>query len=490
MKKILGLTALVLIAAVPASAASQLEFILELNGDNNLAAYNAGTLPIPMYVGGQMNDGFVVPASNVLNWDVRVIATGDYNGADILGVANVVFDLVVKKDGVPVEGLGAKIGDTGGFYSNINDGLEAVHSEDKPYGVLYPLLAAFTYSYNPLDIPGTLSANPGRIFDPSDESGPHLARHTYPTAMGYCLPAPPPDRCSTAAGGWLVGMGAGYEQFLSYLNPDPGPGQERPGVGRTGDLSTATPGVCFGLGQGAIAEGQIDTRNLNGTYTLELVAGNGNNVLRGDIPCFAGTNGNFAVKVDSVLNGGDTISFTVNNVIGEKPIFQGAVARRSHGGTPFDIPLNTTGNATVECRNNGPQQLVLTYDKDIAGTPTVNLSAGTLGAVTMSGQELTINLSGVADGTCLQVDVSNVAASVGGLLGDPLSLKVVALFADVNNSRVVNSTDIAIVKSQSGVAISGTNFRNDVNASGTINSADIALVKSRSGAIPAVTCAY
>jgi len=58
----------------------------------------------------------------------------------------------------------------------------------------------------------------------------------------------------------------------------------------------------------------------------------------------------------------------------------------------------------------------------------------------------------------------------------------------VNNSRVVNSTDIAIVKSQSGQPVTGANFRNDVNASGTINSTDIAITKSRSG--NSAPCAY
>jgi hypothetical protein len=45
----------------------------------------------------------------------------------------------------------------------------------------------------------------------------------------------------------------------------------------------------------------------------------------------------------------------------------------------------------------------------------------------------------------------------------------------------VNSSDIAQTQSQSGQAVTSSNFREDVNANGLINSSDIALVQSKSG---------
>jgi hypothetical protein len=55
------------------------------------------------------------------------------------------------------------------------------------------------------------------------------------------------------------------------------------------------------------------------------------------------------------------------------------------------------------------------------------------------------------------------------------------LAGDTTADGVVNSTDIAQTKSQSGAAVSSTNFREDVTADGNINSTDIALTKSKSG---------
>lgn len=50
----------------------------------------------------------------------------------------------------------------------------------------------------------------------------------------------------------------------------------------------------------------------------------------------------------------------------------------------------------------------------------------------------------------------------------------------------VNSADISQTKSQSGQAVSGSNFHEDVPIDGSVNSADISLVKSKSGtALPA-----
>jgi uncharacterized MnhB-related membrane protein len=64
---------------------------------------------------------------------------------------------------------------------------------------------------------------------------------------------------------------------------------------------------------------------------------------------------------------------------------------------------------------------------------------------------------------------SNVPVSMGVLIGD------------VNGNAAVNSTDVALTKSQVGAPVSGSNFREDVNANGTISSTDVALVKSKVG---------
>jgi uncharacterized MnhB-related membrane protein len=61
----------------------------------------------------------------------------------------------------------------------------------------------------------------------------------------------------------------------------------------------------------------------------------------------------------------------------------------------------------------------------------------------------------------------------------PLSIGV--LFGDVNGNAVVNASDVSLTKSQVGMAITGSNFREDANANGTISSTDVAIVKSDVG---------
>lgn len=62
-----------------------------------------------------------------------------------------------------------------------------------------------------------------------------------------------------------------------------------------------------------------------------------------------------------------------------------------------------------------------------------------------------------------------------------VSVQVGFLMGDVNGNRVVNASDIGVVKSQSGNAVTAANFRDDVTADGSLNATDISLTKSRSG---------
>jgi len=55
------------------------------------------------------------------------------------------------------------------------------------------------------------------------------------------------------------------------------------------------------------------------------------------------------------------------------------------------------------------------------------------------------------------------------------------LAGDVNGSTGVNSTDVALTKSQVGQTVTSSNFRQDVNASGTITATDVTIVKSDVG---------
>jgi Dockerin type I domain len=55
------------------------------------------------------------------------------------------------------------------------------------------------------------------------------------------------------------------------------------------------------------------------------------------------------------------------------------------------------------------------------------------------------------------------------------------LVGDTNADRFIDAVDVSQTKSQSGNAITNSNFREDVNVDGFIDAIDVSLVKSKSG---------
>jgi hypothetical protein len=52
---------------------------------------------------------------------------------------------------------------------------------------------------------------------------------------------------------------------------------------------------------------------------------------------------------------------------------------------------------------------------------------------------------------------------------------------DTTGNGMVNGTDISETKAQTGMLVTGANFRNDVTANGVITASDIGLVKAQAG---------
>jgi Dockerin type I domain len=101
-----------------------------------------------------------------------------------------------------------------------------------------------------------------------------------------------------------------------------------------------------------------------------------------------------------------------------------------------------------------------------------------VGSFSVSGSQVTVDLAGVTDAQRITVTLHNV--NDGTSTGDvPISMGV--LIGDVNGNGAVSAADVALTKSQVGVQVSGSNFREDVNVNGTISSTDVALVKSDLG---------
>lgn len=276
----LGLAGVVgLLVVSQAIGATTVGFTLEAGGNNNAAAYKAGSPAL--FTQGTTSDGQVFPSGQPVTWGVRLSASGTHTGSiSTNGVANFVFDLELHS--------GTENGplvNTAQFHSTVNDGNNG--------DVL--AAAAFAMSFN------LASLGPGRVVDPQsgvvglkggplcggvDNSADKLRSATYPTAEP----------------GKLVGMGAGYNAWKACC----GSVKTTAGIGMDGAIPAGT-----GLGSSlTICEGQIS--NLApGTYVLKVVPAAGNNVLRGDVALTSDQN-SFAVAADTTV--GDTLTFVVQNI--------------------------------------------------------------------------------------------------------------------------------------------------------------------------------
>ena len=162
------------------------------------------------------------------------------------------------------------------------------------------------------------------------------------------------------------------------------------------------------------------------------------------------------------------------------------VSRKQHGtaGT-FDIDL-TSGNG-IECRyggSAGDYTLVFTFAAPLSNIGSVQVGGGTATIVDSepgaNANQYVVDLTGVANAQTLTVTLSNVADSAGNFSAT-VSASMNVLVGDTSADRFTDSIDVSQTKSQSGNAVTTSNFREDVNADGFIDAIDVSLVKSKSG---------
>ena len=162
----------------------------------------------------------------------------------------------------------------------------------------------------------------------------------------------------------------------------------------------------------------------------------------------------------------------------------GSRMTHSSAGT-FDLNLPLTGSPGIECRRgaSGNYSVIFNFANDVTSCGT----AATAGGSVVSGpnsNQCTLNLTGVANGQTINVELDNVADSFNNT--GNVSVPMGVLIGDTTGNGIVNSSDIAQTQSQSGQPVTQSNFREDVTVSGAINSSDVALVQSQSGtALPA-----
>jgi hypothetical protein len=165
------------------------------------------------------------------------------------------------------------------------------------------------------------------------------------------------------------------------------------------------------------------------------------------------------------------------------PMAQSAFSRKTHGGAgTFDVPLPLSGDVGVECRSGGATndyQMIINFETTVTvESASVTSGTGSVSSFSVSGSQVTVNLTGVTNVQRITVTLHNV--NNGTTTGDvPVSMGV--LVGDVNGNAAVNASDVSLTKAQVGQPVSGSNFREDVNASGTISATDVAQVKAEVG---------
>ena len=100
------------------------------------------------------------------------------------------------------------------------------------------------------------------------------------------------------------------------------------------------------------------------------------------------------------------------------------------------------------------------------------------GSPTISGNTMTVNLTGVANAQLVKVTLSNMTDTNAQVM-PPTNYTIGFLLGDTNGDRFVNGGDSIQTRSRSGQGADATNFRSDVNTDGVINGGDTIIVRSR-----------
>ena len=167
----------------------------------------------------------------------------------------------------------------------------------------------------------------------------------------------------------------------------------------------------------------------------------------------------------------------------QAPTAVSAVSRKTHGGAgDFDIVLPPSGPVGIECRTGGATldyQVVITFASPVTlGSAAVTAGTGSVAMATVSGNTITVNLTGVTNAQYITVGLNCVS---DGVNSGNMAINMGVLVGDTNATPSSTSGDTNQTKGRSGQTTDATNFRSDVNTDGTINVGDTNNVKSRSG---------
>jgi hypothetical protein len=169
-------------------------------------------------------------------------------------------------------------------------------------------------------------------------------------------------------------------------------------------------------------------------------------------------------------------------------ILESVHSRKAHGSAgTFDVDLPLSGAPGIDCRSGGAtgdHTMVFTFSNPLTNVANAAVTNGTGqvedAAIGSDPHEYLVHLTGVSNAQITRVTLTNMTDANGNSINSA-SGALALLSGDTNADGLVNSTDIEQTKSQSGISVNLSNFRQDVTADGSINSTDIASTKSKSG---------
>ncbi|MDB6057564.1 MAG: hypothetical protein JWO95_1408 [Verrucomicrobiales bacterium] len=172
---------------------------------------------------------------------------------------------------------------------------------------------------------------------------------------------------------------------------------------------------------------------------------------------------------------------------------RGAVSRKTHGNGVGnrDIDLPLSGNPGIECRIKGgtpgapaDHQVIVTFEapvtiSSVTVTPGPNKTAEVLSTPIITGSDVTINLTNVANQQTLAINLNGVTQ--GPNTGN-VSIPMGILLGDVDSDRNVSGSDVNVVKAKVGASVSAdSNYRKDVDIDGNISGSDVNQTKAKVG---------
>ena len=202
-------------------------------------------------------------------------------------------------------------------------------------------------------------------------------------------------------------------------------------------------------------------------------------------------NGQPAANNSTVANNSNGTDTGIGTGTGPLNFFEPiAVSRKTHATAgKFDINLPLTGNPGIECRSGGTDnhyQVVFIFPTKVTLSgasvmPGAGGSARLAGPPITSpdGTQITVNLTHVSNVQTITITLSDVNDGTNTYAAVAVPMGV--LIGDTTADGLVDRSDVALTKSESGQAITTSNFREDVTANGSISHSDVSLVRSELG---------